>query len=84
MLGATEIDLGDGTKMDAHRGGPAWFTTAANVAGVPALSVPYVRSDDGLPIGLQLIAAPGREAALLAGGALLVGGGAERPPLAEA
>ena len=83
MLGATEIDLGDGTKMDAHRGGPAWFTTAANVAGVPALSVPYVRSDDGLPIGLQLIAAPGREAALLAGGALLVPGGAERPPLAE-
>jgi Asp-tRNA(Asn)/Glu-tRNA(Gln) amidotransferase A subunit family amidase len=84
MLGATGIDLGDGTKMDAHRGGPAWFTTAANVAGVPALSVPFGRSDDGLPIGLQLIAAPDREAALLAGGALLVPGGAERPPLPEA
>lgn len=84
MLGATEIDLGDGTRMDAHRGGPAWFTTAANVAGMPALSVPYVRSDDGLPIGLQLIAAPEREAALLAGGALLVRDGAQRPPLPEA
>ena len=82
-LDATELDLGDGTTVDAHRGGPAWFTTAANVAGVPALSVPFARSDDGLPIGLQLIAAPDREAALLAGGALLVSDDAERPPLPE-
>ena len=42
-LDAEAVDLGDGTTMDAHRGGPAWFTTAANVAGLPALSVPFAR-----------------------------------------
>ena len=82
-LAATEIDLGDGTTMDAHRGGPAWFTTAANVAGLPALSVPFAWSAEGLPVGLQLIAAPDREPALLAAAALLVPDGAERPPLPE-
>jgi aspartyl-tRNA(Asn)/glutamyl-tRNA(Gln) amidotransferase subunit A len=41
------------------------LTSPWNLAGVPALSVPagYV---DGLPIGLQLVTAPGREAALFA------------------
>src|SRR5204863_7196897 len=31
------------------------FTVSANLAGVPAISVPCGLSDDGLPIGLQLV-----------------------------
>jgi aspartyl-tRNA(Asn)/glutamyl-tRNA(Gln) amidotransferase subunit A len=82
-LDATEVDLGDGTTMDADRGGPAWFTTAANVAGLPALSVPFARSTDGLPLGVQLIAPPDAESVLMRGGALLVPNDAEPPPLPE-
>src|SRR5262245_23530480 len=82
-LDATEVDLGDGTTMDAAKGGPAWFTTAANVAGLPALSVPFARSSDGLPIGVQLIAPPDAEAELMQAGALLAPNDAERPPPPE-
>src|SRR5690606_1898595 len=38
----------------------------ANFSGCPALSLPCGLSDDGLPVGLQLVAAPWREARLLA------------------
>jgi aspartyl-tRNA(Asn)/glutamyl-tRNA(Gln) amidotransferase subunit A len=31
------------------------YTVSANLAGVPAISVPCGLSSDGLPIGLQLI-----------------------------
>jgi Asp-tRNA(Asn)/Glu-tRNA(Gln) amidotransferase A subunit family amidase len=37
----------------------------ANLTGIPAISVPVGLSPDGLPIGLQLQAAWGREALLL-------------------
>ena len=37
----------------------------ANLAGVPAISVPVGLSSDGLPIGLQLVAAWGRDELLL-------------------
>ena len=37
----------------------------ANLAGVPAISVPVGRSPEGLPMGLQLIAAWGRDELLL-------------------
>jgi aspartyl-tRNA(Asn)/glutamyl-tRNA(Gln) amidotransferase subunit A len=37
----------------------------ANLAGVPAISVPVGRSSDGLPIALQLMAAWGRDELLL-------------------
>jgi len=42
------------------------FTVAANLAGVPAVSVPCGVSD-GLPVGLQLTARPFDEATLLRG-----------------
>jgi aspartyl-tRNA(Asn)/glutamyl-tRNA(Gln) amidotransferase subunit A len=42
------------------------YTISANLAGVPAMSICCGRSpDDGLPIGMQLLAAPFREALLL-------------------
>ncbi len=41
------------------------YTISANLAGVPAISIPCGFSREGLPIGLQLIAAPFREDTLL-------------------
>ncbi len=41
------------------------FTISANLAGVPALAVPCGFTQGGLPIGMQLLAAPFREDVLL-------------------
>jgi aspartyl-tRNA(Asn)/glutamyl-tRNA(Gln) amidotransferase subunit A len=70
-IDAQEVDLGDGTTMDVDRGGPSWFTTAANVAGLPALSVPFATSSEGLPIGVQLIGRANAEAVLFAAAEIL-------------
>jgi aspartyl-tRNA(Asn)/glutamyl-tRNA(Gln) amidotransferase subunit A len=43
------------------------FTTPANIAGLPAVSVPAGVSPAGLPVGMQLIAGWGQEAKLLRG-----------------
>ena len=45
------------------------FTYGWTLAGVPALSIPCGFSAEGLPIGLQLAAAPWRETTLLRAGA---------------
>nr|WP_041756078.1 amidase [Bradyrhizobium sp. ORS 278] len=45
--------------------GHAVFTPFANHAGVPAISIPCGRDAKGLPFGLQLIAARGRDRLLL-------------------
>lgn len=45
--------------------GHAMFTAFANACGLPAVSVPGGFAD-GLPVGVQLVAAEGRDAALLA------------------
>lgn len=42
------------------------FTCLANIAGLPAISIPAGWSDDGLPVGVQLIGKTGHEAALFA------------------
>ena len=47
------------------------FTVSANLAGVPAISLPCGFSTDGLPIGCQLTARRWDEATLLAAGAAL-------------
>ncbi len=44
------------------------FTTGANLAGLPALSIPLPPTNDGLPVGLQLIGRHFDEATLLAVG----------------
>jgi amidase len=41
------------------------FTQVANVTGLPAVSLPLSSSDDGLPIGVQLIGGPADEATLI-------------------
>jgi aspartyl-tRNA(Asn)/glutamyl-tRNA(Gln) amidotransferase subunit A len=41
------------------------FTTTANIAGLPAISVPVGLSPEGLPVGMQLMAEPGGEEVLL-------------------
>jgi amidase len=43
----------------------AIFTAGCNVTGQPAISLPLHWSDEGLPIGIQLVAAYGREDLLL-------------------
>ncbi|MEC8728205.1 MAG: Asp-tRNA(Asn)/Glu-tRNA(Gln) amidotransferase subunit GatA [Pseudomonadota bacterium] len=47
------------------------FTVPANLAGIPAISVPAGLSSDGLPLGLQLIAPALREDTLIRGAAML-------------
>ena len=46
--------------------GHAIFTAIANVTGCPGISVPCTPAANGLPIGFQLIAAPGRDDLLCA------------------
>ena len=41
------------------------FTTQANVSGQPAISLPMHWTPDGLPVGIQLVAAFGREDLLI-------------------
>ncbi|HEX4328871.1 MAG TPA: amidase [Burkholderiales bacterium] len=47
------------------------FTVPANLAGAPALSLPWGADAAGLPLGLQLIARPGMDTLLLRLGSLL-------------
>ena len=41
------------------------YTAQFNVSGQPGISLPMHWNDDGLPIGIQLVAAFGREDLLL-------------------
>jgi len=41
------------------------FTPLQNVTGDPAISLPLAQSADGMPLGMMLSAATGREARLL-------------------
>jgi amidase len=61
------------------------FTAVANLTGLPAMSVPLYWSDEGLPIGVQLIGPPAGEALLLSLAAELEAArpwAARRPPVA--
>jgi amidase len=49
----------------ARAGELAAFTPAFNTTGQPAISLPMHVDDDGLPVGVQLVAAYGREDVLV-------------------
>ena len=60
-------DSGPDPLQTIHRGeSMACFTAVINATGNPAISLPLGWSEDGLPIGVQLIAPLGREDLLLA------------------
>ena len=65
-IGWTWADA-DGDPYRAFASQWLWtpFTAIANVTGQPAASVPLHWSDDGLPIGVQLIGRPFAEATLI-------------------
>jgi amidase len=62
------------------------FTAFGNVTGLPAVSLPLHWSEDGLPVGVQLVAGPWQDGALLALAAALEQAqpwAQRRPPLAQ-
>jgi aspartyl-tRNA(Asn)/glutamyl-tRNA(Gln) amidotransferase subunit A len=60
---APQTAFAHGQRAPANQ---ADFTTLASIAGLPALSLPAGWSDDGLPVGVQIIGPPHSEAALFA------------------
>lgn len=56
---------GDDRQRRDRLGATMPFTAQFNVTGQPAVSLPLHWTDEGLPIGVQLVAAPGREDLLL-------------------
>jgi aspartyl-tRNA(Asn)/glutamyl-tRNA(Gln) amidotransferase subunit A len=66
---AWSADLSAPTHIAGKPAAPrdhAAFTPQCNHAGVPALSLPCGTAANGMPLGLQLIAGPGQDAALIA------------------
>lgn len=62
QFGTTKEDPLNGLFRSAI---PAHFTAPFNVTGQPAISVPLHQSTEGLPIGMQFVAAPAREDLLI-------------------
>jgi amidase len=60
-LGELSADAPDQLAAMIRMGRLTTFTGPFNVTGQPAISLPLHWNDDGLPIGVQLIAAYGRE-----------------------
>jgi amidase len=59
------LDVNNLEAMSTHAGKYAAMTSPYNVTGQPALSLPLGRDDDGMPIGVQFVAAFGREDVLI-------------------
>jgi aspartyl-tRNA(Asn)/glutamyl-tRNA(Gln) amidotransferase subunit A len=78
-LGPREVD---GQSIDRHLG---WFFTwPFNLTGQPAVSVPCGWTEDGLPLGLQLVGRRGADGLVLRVAAAVEGlgpGGDRRPPV---
>jgi amidase len=85
---ADELGVLAPTSTDPHFGARLQrltrFTAPFDITGQPAMSLPLYWNDDGLPIGVQLVAAYGREDVLLRVGAQLEAAqpwGDRRPPV---
>ena len=68
-IGASTVTLG-GVEEDV-RMATTRFVRPINVLGIPALSVPCGKTDDGLPIGVQVLGPPFGERKVLTAGAAL-------------
>ena len=64
-LGTFDQSAGDPVDVIYRATKTAMFTALMNATGQPAISLPLYWSDDGLPIGVQLIAPYGREDVLM-------------------
>jgi amidase len=83
-LGELATDPADPFPSMAKVGELVPYTTHFNVTGQPAVSLPLHWNDDGLPIGVQLVAAYGREDVLIRVAAQLEAAApwaARRPPV---
>jgi Asp-tRNA(Asn)/Glu-tRNA(Gln) amidotransferase A subunit family amidase len=60
----TPATTGPAPRLEDGAGSPE-FCTLWSLAGVPAVTIPIPGRTDRLPIGVQLVAAPGRDARLL-------------------
>lgn len=79
MPTAPQAAFADETVSPANQ---ADFTCLANIAGLPAISLPAGIDDDGLPVAVQLVGRAGHEAGLFAMARRLdvALGGYRRPP----
>jgi amidase len=59
------FDQEDGERNFAQQVQYTPFTSMLNVSGLPAIVLPVSQTEDGLPMGVQLIGRPGGEATLL-------------------
>ncbi|WP_421976764.1 Asp-tRNA(Asn)/Glu-tRNA(Gln) amidotransferase subunit GatA [Roseivirga seohaensis] len=62
----TAFDLGEHSKSPIEVYMADLFTVQASISGLPAISVPVAKDDNGMPIGLQIISAAFQEAKLFA------------------
>ena len=65
LLGPLGPEGGDASQVIARWGEFAPYAIPFNVSGQPAISLPLHWNEDGLPIGVQLVAAYGREDVLI-------------------
>jgi amidase len=64
-LGELAPDTDDLASAMPRMGAACMFTAPFNITGQPAVSLPLHWSADGLPVGVQLVAAYGREDVLI-------------------
>jgi amidase len=64
-------DSQDGERNFAQQVQYTPFTSFVNVSGLPAIALPVLQTEAGLPMGVQLVGRPGGEHVLLAIGAQL-------------
>ena len=70
LVGALRDDADPAADFEAQKRFTPW-TSAWNVTGMPAVSLPLHRTADGLPVGVMLAARPAEEHVLLAASAQL-------------